>query len=276
MKQLLLLLTSCVLSHISPAQLNIPAPSPQQTIHQAFGLGAIDLSYSRPGVKGRKIFGDLVPYGTVWRTGANGPTTITFTDTVSVGGVKITPAKYGLLAIPGKNQWIIIITRQLDFEGGGNYDQSADVVRFKTNPIQLSKKIENFTMQFENISNSKCELWMTWDETRVIVPVTTNVDNRIMAEIDNAIKGDKPPYFAAASYYFEEHHDLHKAKEWAQKATIDNPKAYYMFYLLARIESKLGEKAEAIATAKKSIALAEEAQRSDYKALNEKLIKSLQ
>src|SRR6476469_3615601 len=110
MRKLLLFFCMLLTTVSMHAQIVMPSPSPEQTIHQNFGLSSIDVSYSRPSVKGRKIFGDLVPYDKAWRTGANGPTIITFGDEVIIGGKTISPGKYGFIAIPGKTSWTLVIT----------------------------------------------------------------------------------------------------------------------------------------------------------------------
>lgn len=163
------------------AQLKTPAPSSTQTIKQEFGLGSIELSYSRPGMKGRKIFGDLVPFGKVWRTGANGATTLTFADEVTIGGQKIPAGKYGLLTIPDKAAWTIIITKQLDVTQPAAYKQESDVVRVQAKPMTVKDKAESFTMQFANVTSKSIELHMMWDNTDVVLPITTDVDIRVMS-----------------------------------------------------------------------------------------------
>jgi hypothetical protein len=256
-------------------QIKTPAPSSGQTIKQEFGLSSIELSYSRPGVKGRKIMGDVVPFGKVWRTGANGATTINFSDDVSIGGTKIAAGKYGLLSIPDKDSWTIIITKQLDVTSPAAYKQENDVVRTVVKSYAIPMTVETFTMQFSNVKSGSCDLNLAWENTMLSFPITTEVDGKVMAQIDDAMNKDNHPYFAAASYYFDNGKDLKKAKEWAVKATEANPKAFYMFHLLAKIEAKLGEKANAIATANKSIELSKEAKNDDYVALNEKLLATL-
>jgi hypothetical protein len=257
------------------AQLKFPSPSPEQMIHQDFGLSSIDISYSRPSVKGRKIFGDLVPYDKAWRTGANGPTTITFGDEVIIGGKTISPGKYGFIAIPGKTSWTLVITKQLDIVSSADYKQENDVVRVSCKPVTLPKKIETFSMQFENFTASSCELSLTWEKTAVALPIKADLDKKVMEGIDKAMSENDPPYFQAAYYYFSNNKDLHKAEEWAKKATGKDPDAYYMFYLLAQIQAKLGEKENAIASANKSIELSKQNKRDDYIDLNNNLIKSL-
>jgi hypothetical protein len=257
------------------AQLKVPSPSPEQTIHQDFGISSIDISYSRPSVKGRKIFGDLVPYDKAWRTGANGPTVVTFGDEVIVGGKTIAPGKYGFIAIPGKASWTLVITKQLDIVSTADYKQENDVVRVTCKPQTLPQKVETFSMQFENITSSSCELWLQWERTAVFVSIKADIDAKVMQGIDKAMSESDPPYFQAAYYYFSNNKDLHEAEEWAKKATEKNPDGYYIFYLLAEIQAKNGEKKAAIASATKSIELSKKNNRDDYIDLNNKLLKTL-
>src|SRR3954470_665136 len=164
-KRLVLALTlSAFLFDYSYSQnLVTPQPSPTAEIKQNFGLSQIELSYSRPGVKGRKIFGDLVPYGKVWRTGANAATTITFGDDVMIGDKKIPAGKYGLLTIPGENEWTVIFTKQTDVTSPAAYKQEQDVVRVSVKPYQLPFSIETFTMGFGDIKSDSCKLELMWD-----------------------------------------------------------------------------------------------------------------
>jgi len=267
-----LLFVSSLYLNSSAQQIKIPAPSPPQTVKQDFGLSSIELSYSRPGVKSRKIFGDLVPYGKVWRTGANQATTLTFGDSVIIGGAAIAPGKYGLLTIPGPDEWTIIISRQLDVTNPSAYKADQDVVRVKARTQAFPYPIETFTILFSNITAVSCDLAIIWDKTLVALPIKTNVDSRIMAQINDAMLKDSFPYFTAASYYLDNKKDPYKALEWFNKAAEQNPKAYYIFYQKARCLAKLGRNKEAIATAQQSMQLAKEARNEDYVVLNEKLI----
>ncbi len=276
MKRLLLVL-SCVgvFATADAQQLKTPQPSTAQTVKQELGLGSIELSYSRPNMKGRKIFGDLVPFGKVWRTGANAATTLTFTDEVIIGGTKIPAGKYGLLSIPDANEWTIIITKQTDVTSPAAYKQDMDVVRVKAKPMTLPWSFETFGISFENIKDNGCEVMMAWDKTLVSFAITTDVDGKVMKQIDNIMKGDGRPYFAAAAYYLENGKDLNQAVAWFDRAIEQNPKAFWVYYQKARALAKLGKKADAIAVSNKSIELAKEAKNDDYVALNEKLQKDL-
>ena len=260
---------------VSQAQLKTPAPSTTQTIKQDFGLGSMELSYSRPNVKGRTVFGDLVPYGNVWRTGANGATTLNFTDEVSIGGTKLAPGKYGLLSIPGAKEWTLIISKQTDVTAPAAYKADMDAVRIKVPVKKQLSKVETFTMQIANVKDNSCDIQILWDNTLVSLPITTDVDTRIMASIDAAMKSEKPPYAAAAGYYMNNGKDLNQALLWYKKATDAQPNAFWLYHQMANCYAKLGKKADAIATAKKSMEIAEKAKSADYVALNQKLIKQL-
>ncbi|GAB3421458.1 DUF2911 domain-containing protein [Niabella aquatica] len=253
----------------------MPAPSPAQTVKQEFGLSSIELSYSRPAVKGRKVFGDLVPYNTVWRTGANGATTIDFGNDVTIGGKEIPAGKYGLLSIPGAASWTLIITKQTDVTSPAAYKQDQDVVRVTAKVKPLATKVENFTIQFDNIQPESCELVISWDKSSVSLPVRTSIDATIMADIEASMKSDKPAYFQAAFYYLESGKDLKKAEEWLAKAIESQPNAFWIRYQHARALAKLGRKAEAKEAALKSKELAVAAKNQDYVTLNNKLISTL-
>jgi hypothetical protein len=275
MLSILILALSCFLGS-EGQQLRTPAPSPPQYVKQDFGLSAIEVSYSRPAVKGRKIFGDLVPFDKVWRTGANQATTIQFGDDVTIEGTKIPAGKYGLLTIPGASEWTIILSKQLDVTSPTAYKQEQDQIRIREKPIDLPFSIENFTILFNNFTSNSCELQLIWDKTIVVIPVKTDIDTRIMAEIDNTINKDNRPYYSAAFYYLENGKDLNKALEWFDKAIEQDPQSFFVYYQKARCQAKLGKKKEAISTARQSIELAKAAGNPDFIALNEKLIASLQ
>jgi hypothetical protein len=257
------------------AQIKTPAPSPPQTIKQDFGLASIELSYSRPGVKGRKIFGDLVPYGKVWRTGANSATTLTFGDDVTIGGVKIPAGKYGLLTMPGVKNWTIIISKQTDVTNPSAYKEDMDVVRVMIKSIKVKESMETFTMQFANVKPTSCELHLMWDKSVVSLPITTEIDAKVMTSIKEAMKTDKPPYYQAAVYYLENNKDLNQALDWFNKAAEADPTAYWVQHQWANCLAKLGKIPEARAAANRSKELAIAAKNDDYVKLNDKLLAEL-
>lgn len=258
------------------AQLKVPAPSPSQTIKQSFGLGDITVEYSRPSVKGRVIFGDLVPYGKIWRTGANATTKITFSDDVKLEGTEVKAGTYGLYSIPNKDAWEVMLYKDLALGGNvADYKQENEVLRFKVKPTMLAEKVESFTIELANVTSSSATIELTWDKTRVPLNVTTDIDSRIMKSIETNVTNDNRPYFQAASYYYDNNKDMKQALDWATKATDQNPKAFYMFLLKAKIEAKLNDKAAAKADAEKTVALAKEAKNDDYVKMGEKLIAEL-
>ena len=270
---LLLAITACSVSFAQT--LVTPQLSTTQTIKQNFGLSSIELSYSRPNAKGRVIFGELVPFGKVWRTGANQASTLTFGDDVTIGDKKIAAGKYGLLSIPNKNNWILIITKQLDVTSPSAYKEENDLVRVNVKPLAVANKVETFTMQFTNVKSSSCELNLQWENTTVSLPISTDVDGKVMSQINNLMTKDNLPYFNAAMYYMESGKDLNQALSWFNKAVELNPGAYYMYFQKASCLAKLGKKQEAITTATKSLELATQAKNSDYVKLNEELLKTL-
>jgi hypothetical protein len=278
MKKLLILFAfaGLICPHTEAQQLRTPSPSVPQYVKQDFGLSAIELSYSRPGVKGRAIFGDLVPFGKVWRTGANQATTLVFGDDVVINGTKIPAGKYGLLSIPDAREWTIIITKQLDVTNPAAYRQDQDVVRATVPVHALPFIMETFSILFDNISPNSCDLELIWDRTAVSLEIKTDIDTKVMSQIDNAMNKDNHPYYAAAFYYLENGKDLNKALEWFDKALQQDPTAFFVAYQKARCQAKLGKKQDAIATAKKGIELAQKANNNDYVLLNQKLIASLQ
>jgi hypothetical protein len=259
----------------SDAQLKTPAPSPAQTIKQDFGLASVELSYSRPVMKGRKIFGDLVPFGKVWRTGANNATTLTFGEEVMIGGTKVPAGKYGLLTIPDKKNWIIIISKQLDVTSPGAYKQDQDVARVEARTMDMDKSMESFTMQFADVKANSCELHIMWDKTAVALPITVDVEKKVMAQIDQLMNKDNRPYYNAAMYYMDNGKDLNQALGWFEKATEMNPTAFWIHHQKANCLAKLGRKAEAKTAAEKSKELAAAAKNDDYVKLNEKLLAEL-
>lgn len=254
------------------AQLKVPAPSPAQTVKQAFGLGEITIDYSRPSMKGRTIFGDLVPYGKVWRTGANATTKITFSDDVQLEGNPVKAGTYGLYTVPGTDTWEIMLYKDLNLAGNvADYKKENELLRFRVKPMMAAHQVENFTINIDNVTANSGELQLMWDRTIVPIKVTTDIDTRIMKNIETSM-GDTRPYYQAASYYYDNNKDLNQALTWVNKAIEQNPKAFFMVHLKAKIQMKQKDYKGAIESAQKSMQLAREAKNEDYVKLNEKLI----
>jgi tetratricopeptide (TPR) repeat protein len=275
MKKLLIAAIAACSFIIADAQLKTPAPSPTQTVKQDFGLSSIELTYSRPAVKGRKIFGDIVPFDAVWRTGANSATTLTFGDEVTIGGTKVPAGKYGLLTIPGKKSWTIIISKQTDVTSPAAYKQDMDLIRVTSDVNTTKAATESFTIQFANVKPTSCDLYIMWDKSVVVLPIATDIDAKIMANINEVMKGDKPPYFQAAMYYMDNGKDLNQALAWFNKAAEAQPDAFWVQHQWANCLAKLGQKNEAKTVAMKSRELAAAAKNDDYVKLNDKLLKDL-
>ena len=269
----LLFTTLCIFS--THAQVKMPAPSPIQTIKQEFGIGSIELIYSRPGAKGRRVFGDLVQNGKLWRTGANGATTIAFTDPVELGGKKLDSGTYVLYTIPDEDSWEIIINKGVKNAGLDGYKESEDVIRFKVEPLKNKSTIETFTMQFADIKAESCNLQLLWENKIINIPITTDIKEKVRSQINAAMLTDKKPYWQAAQFYYEYDKNLPKALDNVNKAIEDNQKAYWMYLYKARIQKEMGDLPGALASSSTSLALAKEANNDDYVKMNQQLQKDL-
>jgi hypothetical protein len=275
MKRLILASAVIAFALSSTAQVKMPAPSSTQTIKQDFGMGAIELIYSRPNAKGRKIFGDLTPFNKLWRTGANAATKLIFTDAVELGGKKIDTGTYVLYTIPGVDTWEIILNKGLTNSGTDGYKESEDIVRFKVAPMKSKTNLETFTMQFANIKPESCELQLMWEKTVVSIPITTNIKDRLKAQIETALQSDKKPYWQAAQFYREYDGNLNKALDNCNKAIEGNDKAFWIWLYKARIQQEMGDNAAAKISAQKSLELSAEAKNDDYVKMNKELLKKL-
>lgn len=274
-RKMLFITGFCItLSTTNAQQLRVPASSPTQTIQQDFGVSSVQLIYSRPGMKGRKIFGDLVPYGKVWRTGANAATRIKFNDDVSFGGQPLKAGEYALYTIPHEDEWDIVINKG-SANWGTDYKQEDDILRVKAKPTKLDNAMETFTLQIENIKPTSGELKIMWEKTAVVVPIAVDIDKKVMAQIDDLMNKDNRPYFAAAMYYMESGKDLNQAITWFDKALEQNPDAYWVYHQKANALAKQGKKEAAKQAANKSIELAKVQNNDDYVKLNEKLLGNL-
>lgn len=276
MKQIFLsaLAITCF-AFVSAAQVKMPAPSPTQTIKQDFGIGTIELTYSRPSIKGRKIFGDLVPLNKLWRTGANAATRIFFSEPVEIGGKKIDSGTYVLYTIPGLDTWDVILNKGLDNWGIDGYKETEDVIRFKAEPARMKRKLETFTMDFSDITGESCSLNIMWEKTSLSIPIVTNFKDKVRAQIEAAMKTNKKPYWQAAQFYNEYDKNLPQALDNVTKAIEENKEAFWMWIYKARIQKDMGDKAGAMESSKKSMELAAAAKNDDYVKMNKDLQKTL-
>lgn len=274
MKKIIYLFALATLSFstINAQDLKIPQPSTLQKIDQDFGLGQIIIAYSRPNIKGRKIFGETEPYGLVWRTGANYATKIKFTDTVLMEKHMVLPGEYALFTIPGRNEWIVILNQVSQQWGAYSYDSTKDVLRIKIKPEKLDVKTETLTFQFANTFVEHCELQLLWENTKLPIHFETDVDSRVMRNIDEAMKGEKKPYYFAAIYYYNHDKDMNTALNWIEQADKKTPNAYNIKYWKARIQLKAGDKAAATESANEGLKLALAEPNAEYIRLNKEVL----
>ena len=276
MKKIIYSAALIIAASTATAQVKMPAPSPTQKIVQDFGLSSIELSYSRPITKGRKIFGELVPYDKLWRTGANAATTIRFNDPVEIKGKKIDSGTYALYTIPHIDSWEIILNKGVKNWGIDGYKESEDVARFSVQPTHIKPLVESFTIQFTDIKALGANLEILWENTAISLPISAyGIVERIKAQLDEAFKGEKKPNWQAAQFYNEYDNNPKKALQYVSEAVKDNPKAFWVWIYKAKIELALGNKSAALESSNTSFKLATEAGNDDYVKMNEALQKKL-
>jgi hypothetical protein len=262
----------CINLNVQAQAPRIPEASSTQTIIQDFGLGKITITYSRPNVKGRVIFGGINPYGQVWRTGANSATTINFSENVIMEGHSVPAGTYSLFTIPEKDTWTVILNKTVKQWGAYSYKEADDFLRFQVKPANLDEKRETFTIQFANETTKSSELHLVWDHTAVAIHLQTDDDAQITANIDELMKGNrKPYYFNAIQYYYENNEDMNKALGWALEAEKVDPGPWYKLWE-ARIRLRMGDKNAAIAAAREGIKLAKASNDDEYVRLNQAVI----
>lgn len=305
MKKTILLFALVSFGLLSEAQVQTPSASPVGSVSTQVGLTDIKIDYFRPSVKGRTIFGSenaaaapvaakskkkseatpatpakpaLVPYGKIWRTGANNGTKITFSDDVKVEGVAVPKGEYLILSWPGATEWTIALYKDVKLGGNmGGYDSTKNAAKFKVKPETLGQKVETLTFNIGDIAadNSSAKVQLAWENTSVKFNVGVSFDEKVMKSIEAATKVNPNNYFQAAVYYLETGKDLKKALEWINIAAEANPDAFWVLHQKARIQKGLGDKEGAKATATASMEGAKKANNRDYQMMNEDLIKSL-
>lgn len=271
MKKTLILAVTCfAFLGTATAQL-APRLSPAAKVEQKIGLTDVTVNYSRPSKRDRVVFTDVVPFGEIWRTGANENTKVTFGDAVVFGKDTLKAGTYALYTKPGKDSWDVIFYS--DFSNWGTpdeWDEKKVSLRVMAKPSSLKEAVETFTISFDNLENASATLSLTWDKTQVRVPFTVPTDAKVMANIQKTMGGPSAnDYFGAAQYYQSNKRDLDKALDWANKAVELSPEAYWIIRLKAMIQADLGDKTAAIATAKIALELAKKEDNQDYvKMLN--------
>lgn len=263
-------------------KIDFPAPSPACDLKQRVGLTDIEISYSRPGKKDREVFGGIVPFGQVWRTGANASTKVSFSTSVKLNGVDVPAGKYALYTIPGETEWTIIISTNLA-ASIFNYSPTNDLVRFKAAPVMVSgTPIETFTIEFNHIRDESAFINLVWDKTVVPIRLEIPLVDKLVPQIEAAMAApDKKSagfYFQAATFYFNHDLDLKKALAWVNAGLEGKPGiAFELLHLKAQILAKQGDKEGAIAAAKESTELSIKAQGpgNSFVKMNDDLISSL-
>lgn len=269
-------LTLLLTASVAFAQIKTPPASPTGKISQTVGLINVDVDYSRPSAKGRKVFGDLVPFGEMWRTGANASTKVTFSDKATVAGISLDKGTYALYTIPEKTNWTIIFYKNTSYWGvpqPKDFKEEDVAARFSVPVQNLSSKVETFTIEIGNLRNDGADLEVTWENTKVVIPVKVDTDTKVMADIDAAMAGPKAgDYYAAARYYYEEKKDMKKALDWVNLSLEKGGDKFWILRLKANIQAELKMYKDAIATAQKSTELAKADGNTDYPRMNDESI----
>ena len=265
-----------VFSSISfQAQIKTPQPSPTTKVEQKVGLTDVTLEYSRPSMRGRTIYGDLVPFNKKWRTGANANTKISFSTDVIIDGKDLKKGTYAMYTIPNKDSWEIIFYS--DAKNWGlpqEWDDSKIALKTSVKTTSLGFKMETFTMAFGDLADLKSAmLYIMWESTEVGIKIDVPTESIAMKSIEQIMAGPSAnDYFGAASYYRKSGKDLNQALTWIDKAVKMNPDAYWMSRQKSLIQADLGDKKGAIATAKISLEVAEKAKNADYVKMNKESI----
>ncbi|MGB3131374.1 MAG: DUF2911 domain-containing protein [Saprospiraceae bacterium] len=275
MNKLVLFLT-LLMSGSLIAQITTPAPSPLCKIEQKVGLSTVSIEYSRPSVRNRKIFGDLVPYGKVWRTGANMSTKFTISDDITVEGKKLPKGSYSLYTVPGEEEWDIIFYNEVNISGVPKVmDQTKETARIKVKAELLTYTTETFLIDINSVNQDNASMNIMWENTIVPIHLQFDVDSRVMKNIDKVLAGpSSDDYYQAARYYFDSGKDLTQAVGWIQKANQMDAK-FWKLRVDSMILAKLGRKSEAIEAAMKSKTMAAAEGNEEYVRMNEEAIKEL-
>jgi hypothetical protein len=276
MKKFSLLLVIMMGVFGAQAQIDTPAPSPFSRLEQKVGLSDVTVAYSRPSMRGRTIFGDLVPYDQLWRTGANSYTLITFSSDVKIGGKDVKAGTYSIFTKPGKTTWDVFF--YTDTQGGGtpsDWDDNKVVAKVTVPVNQMQSPVETFTIDIDDLNDNGATLGMLWEKTYIGVKFEVPTDAQVTAAIDKVMAGPGAgDYYAAAVYYLNANKDINKAKEWMDKAmSMTEKPAFWQLRQQSLIYAKAGDKKAAIETAKKSLAAAETAGNMDYVKMNKDSLK---
>lgn len=271
MKKLVVTLVVLLSMQLSNAQITTPKASPVAEIEQVVGLTKVEVDYARPAKKGRSVFGDLVPYGRLWRTGANENTKIEFSDNVEINGVILPKGQYALYTIPSPNQWEVIFYKTTDNWGlPKDFNEEAVVLRTNAKVGNTSSEVEYFTIAVNPFDDSNGELLLSWEKTLVTLPFKVPTYQKAMESIQSLSDQSKPSdFYAAGQYLFTSGADNKLALDYVNKAiALQEEAPFYMLRVKSLIQAKLGDKKGAIATAQESLKKAQEAKNDDYVKMN--------
>jgi hypothetical protein len=270
MKKLIVVLSLMLVATTAMAQIEAPQPSPSAKAMQTVGLTEVTLEYSRPAKRGRAIFGELVPFDKLWRTGANSNSMITFSDDVKFAGTDVKAGTYAVYTKPGKKEWTVMLYN--DTSNWGNpktWDENKVVATATVEIKKINYEVESWTMAINEVTMEGAHLQMMWEKTLVAVPFSVPTAAKTEASIDKVMAGPSAnDYYSAATFYLDANKNLQQAHEWISEAVEARPEAYWMHRKKSLIEAKMGNKSAAIASAKISLTLAEEAKNMDYVKLN--------
>jgi hypothetical protein len=279
MKKIFLLLAIAIANFAVEAQVKTPQPSPKSVLNQVVGLTDVTVEYSRPSAKGRVVFGDLVPFGKLWRTGANANSTVSFSEDVVINGTTVKKGKYAIFTLPKADMWEVILYTATDNWGlPENYDVNKVAVSLNVDPIMLNNNVESFTIGINNLTNDSATLDISWEKTMVSMKFEVPTQKSALASIAKVLAGPTAgDYFSSAQYYYQSNGDLNKALEYVNKAVSmvkpGDEAPYWHLRLKSLIQGKLGDKKGAIETAKLSLAGAEKDGNGDYVKMNNDSIK---
>lgn len=276
MKKMTVALLVFLIAGTTVAQIQLPQPSPTATLKQKVGLTDVEIVYSRPGVKDRKIFGELVPYGELWRTGANQATKISFSDDVKIHGQELKAGTYALFTIPGKDEWTVIFNKNANQGGTGNYKETEDALRIKVEPEAHGHIHETFTINLDEVRDNSAEITLTWENISIAIPLEVDIDDRIMASIDRTLNPQPNEYYQAATYYHQSGRDLDQALIWINKALDHFEKEgmnyYWVYREKALILGDMGKRKDAVEAAKIAKEKASQAGNQQYVQMNQRSI----
>lgn len=257
---------------ITKLKITTPQPSPKATVEQRVGLTDVSVEYSRPGVKGRAIFGDLVPFGKTWRTGANSNTKVTFSSDVSIDGQTLNAGSYGLYTVPNENSWEVMFYSESDNSGvPRDWDDTKVVAKTSVEVYSMPMNVETFTITFDDVSGTSATLGILWEKTYVGIKFEVPTD-KLVSDTIAAVMAASPEvgdYYNAAIYYRQQDLDIKKANEWMEKAmSLTEKPAFWQLRQQSLIYAKMGDTEKAIAVAEKSLELSKVAGNEAYIKMN--------